>query len=182
MTSPARPLTTDAFLFGGDYNPEQWTEDVWREDIRLMQQAGVNAATIGVFSWAMLEPKEGVYDFGWLDRVFALLHEAGIGVILATPTASPPPWFSLAHPDALPVDRGRRSALARQPGHLLPQRTGLPRRERRHRHRIGAALRRPPRPGRLARAQRVRHLLLLRPCRRRFPGLAAEQIPDAARS
>ena len=103
MTSPARPLNTDVFLFGGDYNPEQWTEDVWQEDIRLMQEAGVNAATIGVFSWAMLEPKEGIYDFGWLDRIFTLLHEAGIGVILATPTASPPPWFSLAHPDALPV-------------------------------------------------------------------------------
>src|ERR1700712_3589806 len=94
MTSPARPLNSNAFLFGGDYNPEQWTEDVWREDIRLMVQAGGNAATIGVFSWAMLEPKEGVYDFGWLDRVVELLHEAGIGVILATPTASPPPWFS----------------------------------------------------------------------------------------
>ncbi len=103
MTSSARPLNTDVFLFGGDYNPEQWTEDVWREDVRLMQEAGVNAATIGVFSWAMLEPKEGIYDFGWLDRVLALLYEAGIGVILATPTASPPPWFSLSHPDALPV-------------------------------------------------------------------------------
>jgi beta-galactosidase len=104
MTSPTRALASKAFLFGGDYNPEQWTEDVWLEDIALMRQAGVNAATIGVFSWSMLEPEEGVYTFGWLDRIIELLHDGGIGVILATPTASPPPWFSLAHPDALPVD------------------------------------------------------------------------------
>jgi beta-galactosidase len=109
MPRPARTLATDAFLFGGDYNPEQWDEDVWKQDIRLMQEARVNAATVGVFSWSMLEPREGVYAFDWLDRVIELLHEGGIGVILATPTASPPPWFSLAHPDALPVtDDGRR--------------------------------------------------------------------------
>ena len=59
MTNPARTLASRAFLFGGDYNPEQWTEDVWREDIALMRQAGVNAATIGVFSWSMLEPEGG---------------------------------------------------------------------------------------------------------------------------
>jgi len=103
MTVPARSFSTDRFLFGGDYNPEQWTEDVWLEDIELMRTAGVNAVTIGVFSWSLLEPREGEYSFGWMDRIVELLHGAGIGVILATPTASPPPWFSLAHPDALPV-------------------------------------------------------------------------------
>lgn len=92
-----------AFLYGGDYNPEQWPEEVWHEDVRLMREAGVNTATIGVFSWSSLEPREGVYDFGWLDRVMDLLHEHGIQAILATPTASPPPWFTLAHPDGLPV-------------------------------------------------------------------------------
>ncbi|MGW8482301.1 beta-galactosidase [Microbacterium sp. NPDC055903] len=92
-----------ALLFGGDYNPEQWSREVWVEDIRLMREARVNTVTIGVFSWAMLEPREGEYETGWLDEVIALLDEAGIGFFLATPTASPPPWFSLAHPDALPV-------------------------------------------------------------------------------
>ncbi|HEY5484200.1 MAG TPA: beta-galactosidase [Propionibacteriaceae bacterium] len=97
------PFVTDGFWFGGDYNPEQWPREVWREDVELMQRAGVTTATVGVFSWALLEPEEGGYEFGWLDDVLAMLHEGGIGVVLATPTASPPPWFSLAHPDALTV-------------------------------------------------------------------------------
>jgi beta-galactosidase len=87
--------------FGGDYNPEQWPESVWAEDVRLMQEAGVNLVTVGVFSWALLEPAEGRYEFGWLDRVLDLLHSGGIGVDLATATASPPPWFSRAYPETL---------------------------------------------------------------------------------
>lgn len=90
-------------LFGGDYNPEQWPEDVWHDDVRLMKQAGVNTASVGIFAWSSIEPEEGRYEFGWLDRVIDLLHHNGIGVILATPTASPPPWFSAAHPEGLPI-------------------------------------------------------------------------------
>ena len=93
----------DRLCYGGDYNPEQWPERVWREDIALMKRAGVNLVTVGVFSWARLEPSEGEYEFDWLDRIMDRLAEAGIGVALATPTASPPPWFSFAHPDALVV-------------------------------------------------------------------------------
>jgi beta-galactosidase len=93
----------DRILFGGDYNPEQWSRDTWREDIALMTRAKVNTVTIGVFSWAMLEPREGEYDTAWLDEIVELLTDAGIGFFLATPTASPPPWFSLAHPDAMPT-------------------------------------------------------------------------------
>ncbi|MGW6443013.1 beta-galactosidase [Lentzea sp. NPDC055074] len=89
--------------FGGDYNPEQWDEQVWKEDDALMRAAGVNLVTVGVFSWALLEPGEGCYDFEWLDAHLDRLHANGIAVDLATPTASPPPWFTLAHPDALPV-------------------------------------------------------------------------------
>ncbi len=88
---------------GGDYNPEQWSPEVWAEDVALMRRAGVNLATVGVFSWSSLEPEPGRYEFEWLDQVLDLLHGNGIRVNLATPTASPPPWFSLAHPDALPV-------------------------------------------------------------------------------
>ncbi|MCG8926351.1 beta-galactosidase [Lentzea sp. CC55] len=89
--------------FGGDYNPEQWDEEVWKEDDALMREAGVNLATVGVFSWALLEPEEGRYDFAWLDAHLDRLHANGVAVDLATPTASPPPWFTLAHPDALPT-------------------------------------------------------------------------------
>ncbi|GFJ88259.1 beta-galactosidase [Phytohabitans rumicis] len=92
-----------SLYFGGDYNPEQWPEDVWHEDVALMRRAGVNLVSVGVFAWSRLEPEEGRYDFGWLDRVLDLLDEGGVKVALATPTASPPPWFSLAYPDALPV-------------------------------------------------------------------------------
>ena len=91
--------------FGGDYNPEQWPEDVWRQDVRLMQQAGVNLVTVGVFAWARLQPTPDTWDFDWLDRVLDLLHEHGIAVDLATATASPPAWLTTAHPEMLPVDR-----------------------------------------------------------------------------
>ena len=91
--------------FGGDYNPEQWDEAVWADDDRLMREAGVNTATVGVFSWARLEPEEGRYDFGWLDATLDRLARQQVRVILATPTASPPPWFTLAYPGAMPVTR-----------------------------------------------------------------------------
>ena len=94
---------TPHLIFGGDYNPEQWPEDVWAEDIRLMHKARVNRVTVGVFAWSSIEPREGEFSFGWLDRVMDLMAQNGIGVILATPTASPPPWFSAAHPEALPI-------------------------------------------------------------------------------
>lgn len=89
--------------FGGDYNPEQWPEEVWAEDVRLMQEAGVTLVTVGVFSWAQLQPSEQEWTFGWLDRVLDTLHAGGIAVDLATATASPPPWFSSGHPESLPV-------------------------------------------------------------------------------
>lgn len=95
--------------FGGDYNPEQWPEQVWAEDAKLMREAGVNLATVGVFAWSLLEPTPGRYDFGWLDRVLDVLHGAGMAVDLAAATAAPPPWFSFAYPETLPVGAdGRR--------------------------------------------------------------------------
>jgi len=89
--------------FGGDYTPEQWDPETWAEDDALMRRAHVTNVTVGVFSWATLEPEPGRYDFGWLDATLDRLHRNGVGVTLATPTASPPPWFTLAHPDAMPV-------------------------------------------------------------------------------
>jgi len=92
-------------LYGGDYNPEQWPEDVWREDVRLMREAGVNLLTVGVFSWSLIEPEPGRYEFAWLDRLLDLLHENGLFADLATATASPPPWLARRNPESLPLTR-----------------------------------------------------------------------------
>jgi beta-galactosidase len=90
--------------YGGDYNPEQWPREIWPEDVRLMQRAGVTVATVGVFAWAKLEPADGVFRFEWLDDVLGRLHAAGIRVDLATATASPPPWLTTAHSDVMAVE------------------------------------------------------------------------------
>ncbi|MER6979233.1 beta-galactosidase [Streptomyces carpinensis] len=97
---------TPRLLYGADYNPEQWPRTVWEEDVRLMREAGVNLVSVGIFSWARIQPAEDSWDFTWLDEVMDLLHEGGIGVDLATATASPPPWLTTAHPEILPVTAG----------------------------------------------------------------------------
>jgi beta-galactosidase len=95
--------------YGGDYNPEQWPESTWAEDARLMREAGVTFVTVGVFSWARIEPSPGERDFGWLDVVLDLMDDHDIAVDLATATASPPAWLAHADPAVLPVDaQGRR--------------------------------------------------------------------------
>jgi beta-galactosidase len=92
-----------SMAYGGDYNPEQWPEAIWLEDVRLMREAGVNLVSVGIFAWARLEPQPGQYDFAWLDRIMNLLHANDIRVDLATATASPPPWLARLHPASLPV-------------------------------------------------------------------------------
>ena len=87
--------------YGGDYNPDQWPEEVWDDDVRLMKKAGVNLVSVGIFSWAKIETSEGVYDFDWLDRIIDKLGGAGIAVDLASATASPPMWLTQAHPEVL---------------------------------------------------------------------------------
>lgn len=93
----------DGLVYGCDYNPEQWPRETWAEDIELMREAGVNLVSVGIFSWAMIEPREGEFDWAWLDEILDLLHQAGIQVALATATASPPPWLMMKHPEILPV-------------------------------------------------------------------------------
>ncbi|MHB1166088.1 MAG: beta-galactosidase [Candidatus Nanopelagicales bacterium] len=102
--------------FGGDWNPEQWPASVWDEDLGLMVEAGVNLVTVGVFSWALLEPRPGEYDFGWMDTVLDKCLAAGVRVDLATATASPPPWLGHRWPETLPVtvDGTRLAYGARQ--------------------------------------------------------------------
>lgn len=95
---------------GGDYNPEQWPENVLEEDMGLMQDAMCQVATIGIFAWAALEPEEGHYEFDWLKRSVDRLANNDRWFIIATPSASPPPWLSKKHPDILRTgpDRVRR--------------------------------------------------------------------------
>lgn len=105
--------------YGGDYNPEQWPEEIWRDDVAKMREAGVNMVSIGIFAWSRIQPAEGVFDWAWLDTVIDLLHAGGIAVDLATATASPPPWATSAYPEMLPRDEdgtvfwpGSRQAFA----------------------------------------------------------------------
>lgn len=98
------PLKADSIFYGADYNPEQWPEGTVERDIELMKAAGVNLVTVGVFSWALLEPEPGRYEFGWLRDVMDKMYEAGIGVDLATGTASPPPWLGSLYPETLPIN------------------------------------------------------------------------------
>src|SRR5215469_13984299 len=98
-------LLHSTFLFGADYNPEQWPEDVWRDDMRLMKLASINMVSINIFSWAFLEPAPDHYHFDQLDRIMDMLADNNIAVDLATATASPPTWMSRLYPLMLPVTR-----------------------------------------------------------------------------
>ncbi|UOQ89985.1 beta-galactosidase [Agromyces endophyticus] len=97
-----RAIRLDALAYGGDYNPDQWSEEVWHQDIRLMREAGVNIVSLPVFSWPQLETAPGVYEWDWLDRIIDLLWAGGIAVDLATATATPPSWLIRSHPEMLP--------------------------------------------------------------------------------
>jgi len=105
MTTPANRLwPTNGLSFGGDYNPEQWSRETWDEDLRLMNEAGVNIVTLGVFSWGTVEQEEGRFDWAATDEIIGLLWEHRIAVDLATPTAAPPAWLHSEHPEILPRD------------------------------------------------------------------------------
>ncbi|MGJ0507209.1 MAG: beta-galactosidase [Methylocystis sp.] len=90
------------------YYPEHWPEDRWREDARRMRELGLSFVRIGEFAWSRLEPAEGVYDLDWLQRAIEVLHEAGLGVVLGTPTATPPRWLVGKMPDMLAQDKEGR--------------------------------------------------------------------------
>ena len=102
----------DGIMHGGDYNPEQWLDrpDILEEDIRLMKKAGMNCATLGVFSWSVYEPREGEFHFKWLTDIMDKLYANGIYTILATPSGARPAWLDMKYPEAMRVDsRGMRA-------------------------------------------------------------------------
>lgn len=91
--------------FGGDYNPDQWPEEIWDDDIRLMEKAGVNTVALAIFSWDRIQPTEDRWNFGWLDRIIEKLGKAGIATDLASATATAPLWLYEKHPEVLPRDK-----------------------------------------------------------------------------
>lgn len=91
--------------FGGDYNPDQWSEETWDDDVRLMKKAGVNTVALAIFSWDRIQPQENRWDFGWLDRIINKLGKAGIATDLASATATAPLWLYESHPEVLPRDK-----------------------------------------------------------------------------
>ena len=100
--------------FGTDYYPEHWVypyagspeepESRWQRDAELMVAAGINVVRMGEFAWGLYEPEEGKYDFAWMKRAMDVMANAGIQVMLGTPTAAPPIWLARQHPEILPLD------------------------------------------------------------------------------
>ncbi|GHU89782.1 beta-galactosidase [Clostridia bacterium] len=94
-------------IHGADYNPEQWLSEkdtVWQEDMRLAKLAGMNSLSVGIFSWAALEPEEGKYTFEWLDEVMDNLADNGLTAVLATPSGARPAWLAHKYPEVLRVN------------------------------------------------------------------------------
>jgi beta-galactosidase len=91
-------------MLGVCYYPEHWPESWWAEDARRMREVGISFVRIGEFAWSRLEPKRGQFDWGWLDRAMAVLGDAGLKIVLGTPTATPPKWLMDEYPEIAPVD------------------------------------------------------------------------------
>lgn len=124
MTSKYPPISPKCphMLHGGDYNPDQWmaSPEVWREDMRLMKLAGCNAMSIGIFSWVALEPEEGRFEFGWMDRIMDMLADNQAYAVLATPSGARPAWLSAKYPEVLRVrPEGLRNYHGRRHNHCL---------------------------------------------------------------
>ena len=94
-------------LHGGDYNPDQWLDQpqILKDDLRLMRLANCNAMSVGIFSWTALEPEEGRFTFGWLDKIMDDLADNGAFAVLATPSGAKPAWLSQKYPEILRVGR-----------------------------------------------------------------------------
>ena len=100
-------------LHGGDYNPEQWLDmpEILEKDIEYFKKAKINQVSMGIFSWAMLEPEEGKYQFEWMAEVIERLYKNGISVLLATPSGARPKWMADKYPEVLRVDETRHRNL-----------------------------------------------------------------------
>ena len=106
-------LNIDRFIYGGDYNPEQWLDrpDIFKQDLLLMKKAHINTVTLGVFSWSTLEPIKDCFNFTWLIDIIDKLYDNGIQVILATPSGARPRWLAETYPEVLRVREDRTRQL-----------------------------------------------------------------------
>ena len=106
-------LKTKKILHGGDYNPEQWLShpEILEQDIAYFKKAHINEVSMGIFSWAMLEPEEGEYHFEWMEEIIEKLYQNDISVILATPSGARPKWLADKYPEVLRVDESRHRNL-----------------------------------------------------------------------
>lgn len=108
-----RNVNFGKLLHGGDYNPEQWLHmpEILDRDVELMKKANINTVSLGIFSWAVLEPEEGTFHFDWMEQIIDRLYQNGISVILATPTGARPKWMADKYEEVLRVDAMRRRQL-----------------------------------------------------------------------
>ncbi|HWR35557.1 MAG TPA: beta-galactosidase [Clostridia bacterium] len=90
-----------ALVLGVAWYPEHWEEARWETDLTLMQAAGINMVRVGEFAWSRMEPQDGQFDFGWLDRAIALAAKRGMKIVVGTPTAAPPAWLTQKYPETL---------------------------------------------------------------------------------
>ncbi|OWR30937.1 beta-galactosidase [Saccharibacillus sp. O23] len=103
MTQPQPNKSYENVRMGVDYYPEHWDEEMWEKDIALMKSSGVAVVRVGEFAWSRMEPRDGEFEFGWLDRALDLFARYGIDVVIGTPTHTPPRWLTAKHPDVLPI-------------------------------------------------------------------------------
>lgn len=102
------------------YYPEHWPEARWATDARLMREAGLDIVRIGEFAWAQMEPEEGRFDWGWLDRAVDTLAAEGLQIVMGTPTPTPPAWLVRQYPEVLPVDAQGRVRRFGSRRHVCP--------------------------------------------------------------
>jgi beta-galactosidase len=110
LAAPPAPRTPSAPFLGVAWYPEQWPESAWDRDLALMEAAGIRMVRVGEFAWSTLEPREGAFDFDWLDRAIAKAAAHHIVTVLGTPTDAPPAWLTEKYPETLRVDQNGRQA------------------------------------------------------------------------
>ncbi len=115
LSSPARAASPavveqQVFPYGVSWYPELWPEDTWDADLASMRAANITFVRMVEFSWSKLEPEEGRYDFGWLDRAMSKAKGAGLKIVIGTPTAAPPAWLTSKYPETLLVEEDGRRA------------------------------------------------------------------------